>query len=371
MRTTELLSPLEIQLDPCNPRLSAEEEGSSQAQLIEIMIKRFKIEELAESIIESGYLPFDPLVGYRGNEAVFVREGNRRIAALKLLLDPSLAPDRSRSRWEELGDSLSEEVRGQIESVEIQVYDDRDNIDLSTYLGFRHVTGPLRWPALEKASFIAELVQRGWDYRKIGKRIGSYGRHVERHYVAFQVVQQAIALEIPGAEKMRQRFGVLMRALQTPGIRDFLGVEYPDDPEQSREPVPSNREQQFIEFVKWTFGSTLDTEKVAPLVSDSRQLSNWGKILESPEALAYLRRSSRPTFERAWFRSGGQAASVAESLFVAADYLQEVVPLVSELTAVNDVKTGVRQCARFFQQILAHFPDIGQEYGLDVTNRHS
>lgn len=364
MPTTESLSPLAIQLDPYNPRLSAEEEGSGQAQLIKIMIERFKIEELAESILESGYLPFDPLVGYRDNGAVVVREGNRRIAALKLLLDPILAPDRSRRRWEELGASLSEQVRGQIESVEIQVYDDRDNIDLSTYLGFRHVTGPLRWPALEKASFIAELVQRGWDYRKIGKRIGSYARHVERHYVAFQFVQQAIALEIPGAGKMRQRFGVLMRALQTPGIRDFLGVEFPDDPEQSREPVPSNRERQFIEFVKWTFG----TEEIAPIVADSRQLSDWGKTLQSPEALGYLRRSPRPTFERAWFRSGGQAESVAESLFVAADHLQEVVPLVSVLTDVNDVRTGVGQCARFFLQILAHFPDIGEEYGLDINN---
>ena len=370
MPTTERPNPLGIKLDPYNPRLSAEEEGSSQAQLIEIMIKRFKIEELAESIIESGYLPFDPLVGYRDNEAIVVREGNRRIAVLKLLLEPSFAPERSRGRWKVLSESLPEEHRAEIESVEIQVYDDRDNIDLSTYLGFRHVTGPLRWPALEKAGFIAELVQRGWDYPRIGKRIGSYGRHVERHYVAFQIVQQAIALEIPGAEKMRQRFGVLMRALQTPGIRDFLGVEYPDDPAQSREPVPSNQEREFIEFVKWTFGWTLDTE-VAPIVTDSRQLSDWGKILESPEAVAYLRRSPRPAFERAWFRSGGQATSVAESLFLAADHLQEVVPLVSELTDVNDVRTGVGQCARFFQQVLAHFPDIGQEYGLDVTNRHS
>ncbi len=367
MPTTEPLSPLDIQLDPYNPRLSAEEEGSSQAQLIKIMIERFKIEELAQAVIEAGYLPFDPLLGYRDNGAVVVREGNRRIAVLKLLLDPSLAPERSRGRWEGLSESLSDGHRAEIESVVIQVYDDPNDIDLTTYLGFRHVTGILKWPALEKAGFIAELVQRGWDYQRIARSIASYGKHVERHYVAFQVVQQAIALEIPGADIMRQRFGVLMRALQTPGIRNFLGVEYPDDPEQSREPVPPERERKFREFVKWTFG----TEEVAPVVTDSRQLSDWGKILESPEALAYLRRTSRPTFERAWFRSGGQATSVAESLFLAADHLQEVVPLVSELTDVKDVRTGVGQCARFFQQVLAHFPDIGQEYGLDVTNRHS
>ena len=36
MPTTDHLSPLEIQLDPYNPRLSADEEGSDQAQLIKI-----------------------------------------------------------------------------------------------------------------------------------------------------------------------------------------------------------------------------------------------------------------------------------------------------------------------------------------------
>jgi hypothetical protein len=364
MPAIEQMNPLGIQLDPYNPRLSAEEEGSDQAQLIQVMIRRFKIEELAESILESGYLPFDPLVGYRTDGSVVVREGNRRIAALKLLLNPTLAPERNQARWDELSRSLSTEKREGLEIVEIQVYDDPENIDLTTYLGFRHVTGALKWPALEKASFMAELVQQGWDYRSIAKRIGSYGKHVERHYVAFQVVQQSTTLEISGAEFIRQRFGVLLRALQTPGIRNFIGVAYPDDPERSREPVPTEREQEFRDFVKWTFG----TDDVGPVVSDSRQLSDWGQILESPEALSYLRRSSRPSFERAWFRSGGQAQSVAESLFIAADHLQEVVPLVSALTDKSEVRAGFGQCARFFRQVLTHFPDIGREYGLDIDD---
>ena len=364
MKTTEQLSPLDIGLDPYNPRLSAEEEGSDQAQLIKIMIERFKIEELAESIIESGYLPFDPLVGYRDAGAVLVREGNRRIAVLKLLLEPRLAPERRQSRWKELSDSLSSEHREVIHRVQIQVYDDANNIDLSAYLGFRHVTGIVKWPALEKAKFIAELVKREWTYDRIAKRTGSYGRHVERHYVAFQVIEQATEMEIPGSDRMRQRFGVLLRALQTPGIRNFIGVEYPDDPGLSRQPVRPDREQQFGEFVLWTFG----TDPVGPIVSDSRQLSDWGKILESSGALAYLRRAPRPSFERAWFRSGGQADSVAESLFVAADHLEETVPLVSELADNEDVKASVGQCARFFQQILAHFPEIGQSYGLRLSD---
>ena len=119
--------------------------------------------------------------------------------------------------------------------------------------------------------------------------------------------------------------------------------------------------QEFRDFIRWTFG----TEDVGAIVTDSRQLSDWGKILESSQALAYLRRSAQPSFDRAWFRSGGQAESVAESLFVASDHLEEAVPLVSELTGDKDVKDSARQCARFLQQILTHFPEIARGYATD------
>lgn len=364
MPETEQLNPLEIRLDPNNPRLSAEEEGSDPAQLIKIMIDRFKIEELAESIIQSGYQAFDPVVGFRDNGFVVVKEGNRRVAVLKLLLNPDLAPERNRPRWRELSDAFSAEHRAEIEEIEIQVFDDQADVNLSTYMGFRHVTGILKWPALEKAGFIATLVGEGWDYTRIAKSLGSYPRHMERHYVAFRVVEQAKEFEIPGAEIMSQRFGVLLRALQTPGIRDYIGVDYPDDQAASLEPVPHERQEEFRSFVRWTFG----TDEEGPIIKDSRQLSAWGKILASEPALAYLRRSRNPTFDRAWFKSGGQSDSVSDSLFTAADHLEEVVALVSELNEDENVIAGVQACARFFGQILVHFPAIGDEYGFNLPD---
>ena len=53
----------DIDLDPYNPRLAAHEEGRVQADLRRIMAERFKLPNLAESIMASGYRPFDPLIG--------------------------------------------------------------------------------------------------------------------------------------------------------------------------------------------------------------------------------------------------------------------------------------------------------------------
>jgi len=87
----EEADPLSLELDPRNPRLALAEEGSSQARLLEIMLDRFKVEELAESILSSGYNTFDPLVGWKDGATIKILEGNRRVAAIKCLLDPELA----------------------------------------------------------------------------------------------------------------------------------------------------------------------------------------------------------------------------------------------------------------------------------------
>jgi hypothetical protein len=164
---------------------------------------------------------------------------------------------------------------------------------------------------------------------------------------------------------MEGAFGVLLRALQAEGIAEFIGVEYPGDPERSRQPVPADRVDNLRDFALWTFG----TEDRARVLPDSRRLTDLGRILQAPEAVAYLRRTTDPSFERAFFRSGGQARSLAESLFTASDRLEETVPLVSEHVENADVQEGVRQTTRFLTQILRHFPDIANDYGFRRDER--
>lgn len=342
----------ELLLDPKNPRLRRDEENSDQSRLIEIMVTRFKVEELAESILASGYLPFDPMIAYRGDDQVFVREGNRRLASIKLLLDPDLAPPRQQSKWRELHERLSPDTRAQIERLDVTVYDDIDDIELTSYIGFRHVTGVLQWPPLEKASFIALMIDHGMDYRAIAERLGSYPRHVERHFIAHQIVQQAVEGDVPGFQNLEGSFGILLRALQAPGVTDFIGVTYPGDPQASRTPVPTARWENFKDFIRWTFGAD-EAPRVLP---DSRKLTEWGEILRSPEAVRYLRLTAEPRYERAWFNSGGQTESVRENLWSAAYRLEEAVPLVVQLRDDQEAQQAVEQCVLFLSQIVNYFP---------------
>jgi hypothetical protein len=78
------LDPLEgLWLDPYNPRLRAAEEGLNPTKLLEVMIKRFRVQELAESIVASGFLTFDPIVaveedGFASKMGTPVRYANFR-----------------------------------------------------------------------------------------------------------------------------------------------------------------------------------------------------------------------------------------------------------------------------------------------------
>ena len=164
----------QLLLDPENPGIGDGQTGRSQADLMTIMVERFNIDELAESILTTGFKPFDPIVGYWKGYQVVVREGNRRTATLKLLLDPTQSPPGKKAEWKQRADRVDESLRKQITSVEVTVYDEEHSEEVDAYVGFRHVTGVLKWEPEERAKYVADLIDRyGWGYEEIAERLGS------------------------------------------------------------------------------------------------------------------------------------------------------------------------------------------------------
>jgi hypothetical protein len=80
----------ELRLDTANPR---HEPVSSQREAIQALIatERQKLVVLADDIKEHGLSPVDRLLVVKQGRSYTVVEGNRRLAAVKLLDNPSLA----------------------------------------------------------------------------------------------------------------------------------------------------------------------------------------------------------------------------------------------------------------------------------------
>lgn len=87
--TQRTLSVEHLKLDVSNPRFSYfSEKKMNQTEIVKFLIERFKVYELAKDIAADGYwINEEPIVCKEGDNYV-VLEGNRRVAACKILLNP-------------------------------------------------------------------------------------------------------------------------------------------------------------------------------------------------------------------------------------------------------------------------------------------
>lgn len=360
------LDPRALLLDSSNPRLPPADRGKGQEHLIEVMLERFAIDEIAESICSAGFLPLDPFIGHSKGSETRILEGNRRLATIKLLLQAELTPPRYSKPWDAFRKRVSRDSIERMRKIPVSVYRDRRDANLLAYVGYRHVNGVLSWEAEEKAAFIAQLLEDRsihWSYKDVASKIGSKAATVEKDYIAHRLTVQATENDVPGADRMRSSFGVLKRALQSPGIPKFLRIGFPHDPKKSRRPSTAPK-RNLEDFVRWTFG-TKDTK---PVLEDSRDLTKWGQTLESAEAVRYLRTAKDPRFERAYAKSGGLREGLVDALMGASDLLAEAVPLVRKHQQDEGVRQGVERCTDYLAQILSHFPEIARGQGLELRD---
>src|SRR3954464_8232342 len=89
-------------LDTQNPRIPPGVKELSQRELIAELVAHDDAYELARDIALNGFDPVESLIGVEENRHIIIVEGNRRLAALKLLANPALAPDSHAARVKKL-----------------------------------------------------------------------------------------------------------------------------------------------------------------------------------------------------------------------------------------------------------------------------
>jgi hypothetical protein len=330
----------------------------SQEEVLDLM-KDWSLEELAVSFLESGYWPQEALICVREQikkkQVLVVVEGNRRLAALKMI-------DRSRKgetspKWREMLGGYPAEAFTRLESIPYILCPSRESV--RAFLGFRHVTGIKEWNPAEKAQFIAYLIENdGLTYEQVRKRIGSKLPVVRQNYVSYRLLlQMEEEAEGIAVEKVEERFSVLYLSLRTLGVQQYLHLEIEADPETARRPVPQDRLKQLTNFARWMFG----TNKQEPLIADSRQVDAFGKVLESETAIAYLERNEMPSFAAARRMAGVAESEVAEHVELAADEAEEALKAAHQHKTSPRLQQAVRRLGSDVLQLLALFPTVKQD----------
>lgn len=293
------LGPVDVRtlmLDPFNPRLPESVQGGSQAEILHYLYENEALFEIVNSYVANGYFPSEPLiVGLEDRNGVrVVKEGNRRLASLMILLGLDAAVEAGISP-DIIVDPHDLDLFHFIPCIESE-----SDEELAAYLGFRHISGPKKWEAEAKARWIWEQVERtaraDWTedpFTTVGRIAGSNARGVRSAYTAFAILRNArnsdaVKPELVDAV-LKDRFGVWMRLLGTANALSFLGM--------------SGQPKGFLE-VSSALNSVSD-ERVAEMLgdlapksgtmrsvlADSRDVTKYSTILESPRALETLRAS--------------------------------------------------------------------------------
>ena len=149
---TRLLSIENLKLDVRNPRFSYQSTRAlNQTEIIKYLIEHHAVYDLAKDIAVNGYLiNEEPIVCKEGDNYV-VLEGNRRVAACKIILDPYryLTPQKAKelSKYGSISDKLSCKVSPTRREADTLIYNKHTGIPLQ------------KWDKVSQDAFLYNLIQ--------------------------------------------------------------------------------------------------------------------------------------------------------------------------------------------------------------------
>jgi ParB-like nuclease domain len=287
----------DLAFDTSNPRLMTGDEWvvSDDVSIISAYREIAALDELVLSIATNKYIGLEPLIIHGSDGGPYiVLEGNRRLAAMKLLRDPTLAKACKIS----VPSPVPQEVLDSF--LEILVFRVENPKDAEAFIGFKHINGSQRWDAYAKARFATDWYKReknsGVTIADIAKQTGDTNDTVRSYIGSIFVLDQA---ENSGQFEIKDRFNKgrfsfshLYTALDRPEYRNFLGLNLGWNNAPSDTPIPPENLAHLGEVLKYIYGSKKD--KIRPHIqSQNPHLSQLGQSLSNERALSRLRAGAK------------------------------------------------------------------------------
>jgi len=331
----------DLLLDPDNPRLPEHLRGGSQPKILEYLYENGVLDELARSYLNNGFFQHEHLIVTAENGSFIALEGNRRLAAVKILLEDGDAKEADLSFA--LGEPTAD-IRATLLELPVFVVKDRDEV--RKYLGFRHIGGIKTWSAEAKARYLADEVESVKDednpFLEVARRVGSNVQGVRHAYIAISILRYArdeFGLETSTIQ--HRRFGVWVRAMNSPDLRTYIGLGDPRSYQEVRDELENLDKAKLSEVL----GDLVPAKgRKKPLVADSRDVTVYAQALQIDEARRALR--DYDDFELA--RQVVEEAGLVERL---SNLRQAIELAMSEVTRARDLDEAVVEAARDLAQV--------------------
>ena len=288
------LSPTKINiedllLDPNNPRFSElgedlitiPESRYSDLKVQQNTFERMKdgsfdILELKDTIKTIGYLPMDRIVVRKwkgkpkdGRQKFVIIEGNRRISALKWLL-----------QLHEIGkETFNAEQLKNYKEIEALVLD--DNIAPNTALlilpGLRHISGIKEWGPYQKAKAVFELRKSGMPPQDVAQSIGLSTRKSNQAYRCYLALEQMKSDEEFGEYAEPRLYSYFEEAFKPPNVKKWLGW---DEKEEK-----FNNDVNIREFYSWI----IPLEGNDPKLPEAKSVRDLAQFIDDDSSFKVFR----------------------------------------------------------------------------------
>jgi hypothetical protein len=326
------LSPIDVTLDqllldPNNPRFSelgkelndvpenrfAEEKIQSTTKE-KMKSSIFDVTELKDTIKTVGFLPMDRIVirKWRGRaddgmDRYVVIEGNRRVTALKWLID----------LHENGKETFTEEQLNNFNKLNALLLDDAVAPEMATLIlpGLRHVSGVKEWGAYQKAKAVHALRRSGLSPQEAAQSLGLSTRAANTSYRCFLALEQMRSDEEFGEYAIPKMYSYYEEAFKRPDVKTWL--DWNDEKEKFM------KEENLKEFYSWMIPPA-DDEDSSPKLPEAKSVRELGTIIKDEQALDVFR-AADGTLSRAlakyevdhpeeWFPKVIAAASAVKTL---------------------------------------------------------
>lgn len=325
MDTSEIttINVSELTFDFKNPRLVEFDltPKTTESEIIAVLWEAMDVKEIALSIAASGFFRHEPLIVARENEQNIVIEGNRRLAAVKILLNPTVVDDLNASL-----PVITQSAKADLKTLPCLISTRKEAWQ---YIGFKHVNGPAKWGSYAKSQYVADVHRDfGVPLADIAQQIGDTHRTVQRLFRGLMVIEQAEKMQVFDRENRWYRhfsFSHLYTGLDYPGISSYIGLRPAND--EDPEPVPSEKKDELRQLCLWLYGNR--REQIRPVIqSQNPHLRQLDATLSDRGATADLRRNGNLAYA---FESSRPASNrFEESLLAAREHLQKARGMLSE-----------------------------------------
>lgn len=326
--------------DTKNPRLP--EDLNDQHKLFRFLVDDIGVEDLLNSMAASGMIEGDPIVVRPAEREgkFYVIEGNRRLAALKLLNGEKIKDGKPERAIPEITPDIAETLK------KVRVQSGWDQNKLDAYLGYKHVTAAREWSPEAKAKFVLSRCKGNLNdenLSKFAKRLGTTLPTLRRWVVAYLALKQAqdAGKFDPAQAHAKRYFGTFYTLLGSQEVQEFLSLK---STPITRTPVAEDHLRHLGEFISWVIGTKKD-----PPVVNSRKQQELGAVLSSPNALQHFR--AKRNLEAALLYTEFNTGQIAEKLLTAAYTIEECLPKIFDVKSDPQVISAIDNLDRAYRKL--------------------